>query len=282
MTASIVAIAKPAPLTMHPMSPPSLTKEIPDWRASSSVGSSASRSRSDSETGMTEQRVVVDGHLGVEREPVAIPGQDQWVDLGERRIFFQICVVQLPGDRGEPGHPVGGEAEREADLPRLPGVQTEERVDQGAHDPLWPVASDLLDVDAALRARHDDVLTAGAIEGDPEIELLGDVDGGRDQHLAHRVPANVETEDRRGGVAGFFRGAGELDAARLAATSGEHLGFHDDRAARRLGKRHRLVRRWRQRCQRFVRMPWLAKISAAWYSCKFTIDPRASERPRPC
>src|SRR5215203_5748992 len=188
---------------------------------------------------MTEQRVVVDGHLGVERKPVAISGQDQRVDLGQSRVFTQIRVIQLSCDRGEPSYSLGGQSEREADLPRLPGVETEKRVDQGPHDPLWPVASDLLDIDAALRARHDDVLTAGAIEGDSEVDLLGDVDGGRDQDLAYNVSANVETEDRRGGVAGFFWGAGELDATRLAATAGEHLGFHDDRAARRLGQRHR-------------------------------------------
>ena len=163
------------------------------------------------------------------------PGQDERVDLGQRRVFFQIGVVQLPRDRREPGHPVGGESKREADLPRLPGVETEKRVDQGAHDPLGPFASDLFDIDAALRARHDHVLTACAIEGDAKVDLLGDVDGGRDQHLAHDVPANVETEDRRRGLAGLIRGAGELDAARLAATSSEHLGFDDDRSARGLG-----------------------------------------------
>jgi hypothetical protein len=127
------------------------------------------------------------------------------VDLGQRRVFFQICVIQLPRHRREPGHPVGGEPERKANLPRLPGVQTEERVDEGAHDPLWPFASDLFDVNTTLRARHDDVLTARAIEGDPEVELPGDIDGGRDQHRAYRVPANVETKDRRGNLAGLCR-----------------------------------------------------------------------------
>src|SRR5215208_6984844 len=145
---------------------------------------------------MTEQRVVVDAHLGVECEPLATPGKDQWVDLGKRRVFPQIGVVELPRDRREPGHPFGSESEREADLPRLPGVETEKGVDQGTDNPLWPFPSDLFDLDTALRARHDDVLTAGAIKGDPEVDLLGDVDGGRDQHLAHGVPANVETEDR--------------------------------------------------------------------------------------
>ena len=48
------------------------------------------------ERGMTEQGVVVDGHLGVERQPVALRGQDEGVDLGERRVFFQIGVVELP------------------------------------------------------------------------------------------------------------------------------------------------------------------------------------------
>ena len=178
---------------------------------------------------MTEQGVVVDGHLGVEREPVALSSQDKGVDLGQRRVFVQICVIQLPHHRREPCHPVGGKSERKADLPCLPGVQTEERVDEGANDPLWPVASDLFDVDTALRARHDHVLATCAIQGDPEIDLLGDVDGRRDQNLAHDVPANVETKNRRGDLAGFCRCAGELDAACLAAAASQYLGFYDDR-----------------------------------------------------
>ena len=169
-------------------------------------------------------------------------GQDEGVDLGQRRVFFQIRVVQLPRDRREPRYPVGREPERKGNLPRLPGVQPEERVDEGAHDPLWPLASDLFDVDTALRARHDHVLTTCAIEGDPEVELLSDVDGGRDQHLAYRVSANVETEDRRGNLAGLCRCAGELDAACLAAASREDLGFHHDWTTRGLSKCRRLIR----------------------------------------
>src|SRR5215212_5336006 len=99
---------------------------------------------------MTEQGVVVDGHLGVEREPVTISSQDEWVDLGERRVFFEIRVVQLPHHRHEPRYPVGCESERKADLPCLPGVQPEERVDEGANDPLRLFASNLFDVDATL------------------------------------------------------------------------------------------------------------------------------------
>src|SRR5215213_7324521 len=193
------------------------------------------------ETGMTEQRVVVDGHLGVECEPLAIPGQNQWVDLGKRGVFSQIGVVELSCDRCEPGHPIGGQSEREADLSRLPGMETEKRVDQGPHNPLWSFASDFFDLDATLSARHDDVLTTRAIERDAEVDLLGDVDGGRDQHLAHDVSANVQTEDRRGGLAGLLSGAGKLDAAGLAATSGQHLGFDDDRTACGLGQRSCLI-----------------------------------------
>src|SRR5829696_2156969 len=163
---------------------------------------------------MTEQRVVIDGHLGVERQPITLPGQDEGVDFRQGGVFFQVCVVQLPRDGRKPGHPVGRESERESDLSRLPGTETKKRVDQGANDPLWPVARDLLDIDAALRAGHDHVLPAGAIEGYPEVDLLSDIDGGSDQHLAHDVPANVETKDRRGGLARLSWRAGEFDASR--------------------------------------------------------------------
>ena len=51
LTRSIVVIARPAPLTMQPIVPSSLMKLIPSARASTSIGSSSSRSRIDSSSG---------------------------------------------------------------------------------------------------------------------------------------------------------------------------------------------------------------------------------------
>ena len=66
---------------------------------------------------------------------------------------------------------------------------------------LWALSGHLFDVDSALRAGHDHVLATRSIEGDAEVELLGDIDCRRNQHFPHRVPANVEPEySFRGGA----------------------------------------------------------------------------------
>ena len=45
---------------------------------------------------MPEERVVVEGHLGVEREQVAAGGDDQRIDLDERRVGADERVVDAP------------------------------------------------------------------------------------------------------------------------------------------------------------------------------------------
>ena len=67
-TRSIVVIASPAPLTMQPIVPSSLMKLRPASRASMSVGSSSSRSRSILEVRVAGQRRVVERDLGVEAD----------------------------------------------------------------------------------------------------------------------------------------------------------------------------------------------------------------------
>ena len=171
-------------------------------RASSSVAFSSSRSRSSSTSGVAEERVVVEAHLGVERQPLAVLGQDQRVDLGQRRVLVDVGVVERLGDRGEAGDLVGRRCpSANAELPRLVGVQPEQRVGLDADDLLRPLARDLFDVDAALGAGHHDELPARPVEDDAEVELLRDLDAGHDQHLVDGVTADVHAEDllaRRG------------------------------------------------------------------------------------
>ena len=91
---SIVLIARPAPLTRQPMLPLSLMKLRPALAARSSAGSSSVSSRSFSMSGMAEQGVVVEGHLGVQRHHVALGRHDQRVDLGQAAVLVQEDLAQ--------------------------------------------------------------------------------------------------------------------------------------------------------------------------------------------
>ena len=57
--------------------------------------------------GVAEEGVVVEAHLGVERQPLARAGEDQRVDLGQGGVFGDVGVVELAGDAGEAVHLVG-------------------------------------------------------------------------------------------------------------------------------------------------------------------------------
>ena len=59
------------------------------------------------------------------------------------------------------------------------------------------------------------------------------------------MPVDVEAEDVVGERFCFVRVAGELDAAGLAASAGQHLGLDDDLAGEHLGSRACLGRRAR-------------------------------------
>ena len=92
---------------------------------------------------------------------------------------------------------------------------------------------DLLDLDAALRREHEERLLLATVERDREVVLLRDVGRLLDPELADDVAVDVEPEDvarfllRVGGV------VGELDAARLAASAGQHLSLDDHGASER-------------------------------------------------
>ena len=106
---------------------------------------------------------------------------------------------------------------------------------------LGALGGDLLDVHASLRREHEERLLLAAVEGDREVVLLRDVGGLLDPELADDVAADVEAQDLARARLGLLGRLGELDAARLAAPAGQHLGLDDDLAAELLGRRARLL-----------------------------------------
>ena len=104
---------------------------------------------------------------------------------------------------------------------------------------------DLLDLHAALRAQHAEVLLRGAVEGERRVVLLRDVGSVLDPDALHDMTLDVEAEDVARVGARFVGVGGELHAAGLAATTDLDLRLHHDRVADAIGDGDGIVDRLR-------------------------------------
>ena len=120
-------------------------------------------------------------------------------------------------------------------------VEPVDRVDVEPDDGVGVLLGDLLDVDAALRRQHQQVLLGRPVEREAGVVLLVDVGGVLDPHPLHDVALDVHAEDVAGVRADLVGVVGQLDAAGLAAAADLHLGLDDDRVAGGFGLRDRLV-----------------------------------------
>ena len=124
--------------------------------ALASSGSAASLSSSASWLGVAELGVLVERDLAVEGDDVALFGEDERVDLDERRVLALVDVVELDEDVGDLLDELGGEARGLGDLDGLRLVDARQRVDLDAGERLGPLDGELLDLHAALDARRGD------------------------------------------------------------------------------------------------------------------------------
>ncbi len=188
--------------------------------------------------GMAIERVVVEVHLGVERQETAVIGHDERIDLDEGGVGCLERVV-------DGVHELGGlrdlgalEAERERELARLKRSKTGARVNVFLEDALGRLVRDFLDVDAAVLAGHQHWLLGRAVENNAQIELARNAEALLHEdtldHLALRAGLVGDQahpdhggRGRRGGV----RALHDLDPATLAAAAGVDLRLDDHRSA---------------------------------------------------
>src|SRR5207248_5904394 len=182
------------------------------------------------------ERVVVEVDLGVERNHVALLRDHQRIDLHDAGIARLVRLVRSGGEADEAVHRVAGEAEPERQIARLVSSEADDRIDRRAQDLLRVLRGDLLDLHPTLAGRHRHVAADGAVEGDAEIELAGDVASFLDVDLPHllalraglvgdELHAHHLLED----LARLFRAPRQLHSAALAAAARVNLRFdHDD------------------------------------------------------
>ena len=196
---------------------------------------------------MAVERAVVDRELGVERLDDAVGRDDQRVDLGEHRVALDEAAVELSDDVREllllAGILDAGAVDKPARDPRLIAL---ERVDVQANERVRVVGGDVFDLDAALHGEHEERLLRATVEGDREVVLLRDVGGLLDPELLDDVAADVEADHVLRLLLDVRRILGALDAARLAAPTGEYLRLDDHLRPELLGSGTRLRRRRRK------------------------------------
>src|SRR3954453_7802947 len=175
-----------------------------------------------------EVRVVVEGHLRVQREDRAVGRLGQRVDLDQRGVLLAEDVPQLDGDRDHLVADLGGEFRRVNYLGGLRGVDAGRRVDGDAGQRLGLGDRDLLDLHAALDRGHRQEGAVGAVEQVGEVVLLGDVAGLGHHHAMGYVALHVEAEDVLRPRPVLLGVVGQLDATGLAAAAGLHLRLDDD------------------------------------------------------
>ena len=122
-------------------------------------------------------------------------------------------------------------------------VEPLDRVDVDLGDRVRVLGRDVLDLDAALRREHAEVLLGRPVEGERRVVLLGDVARVLDPDHLDGVALDVHADDVGRVPARLVGVRRELDAAGLAAAADLHLRLHHDRVADAVGGGDRVVDR---------------------------------------
>ena len=188
--------------------------------------------------GMPEEGVVIEPHLGVERDKVAAAGDDQRVDLDQARIELGEGAIERVREIAERPHLSAGKPQPKRETPRIKGRQAGSRVDRHPQDLVGRTLRQLLDLDAALGGGDQRDPSGGAVDRQCQIELAGDVAARLDIDpldlapfgsglVRHELFADQRLRRRRD----LVLRAHQLDAAGLAAAAGMDLRLDDPNAS---------------------------------------------------
>jgi len=96
-------------------------------------------------------------------------------------------------------------------------------------DMVGVLLGDLLDVDAAQVGEQHHRPLAGAVPDHARVVLVGNLGAGVDQHAARHVAVDLQRQHGLGVGGGLIGRVGELHAACLHPSAGQHLGLDHHR-----------------------------------------------------
>jgi len=175
---------------------------------------------------LAERGVVVQGHLAVDREDLAVLGERHRVDLDQRGVLVGEHGPEAFGQEGGTLRGLGRDAPGRDDLLCLVGIHAGQRRYRDPRHGLGGGVRDLLDLHAALHRADGQERPVGPVEQERQVVLVRDVDRLGDQHRVHGVALDVHAEDLAGLGVGLVRAVRQLHAAGLPSSAGLHLRLH--------------------------------------------------------
>src|SRR5258706_14467299 len=113
---------------------------------------------------MAEQRVVVEGKLGVEREKAAIGSGDERIDLEQGSVGVEKRLVEVGQKLHREVDLLGIESKPESHLARLKRLQPHAGIDVLFQNSVGILRSDLLDIHSAGGRGHEHWLAFGTVD----------------------------------------------------------------------------------------------------------------------
>ncbi len=179
--------------------------------------------------------------MGVEGDERAVGEPRERVDLGQGHVVVALQARKAGEHRGRAVELGAGHATTRH---RLLCLEIGDRMEVGemtAPDVVGVLLGNLLDVDPAHVAEQHHRPLGTPVPEHGGVVLLLDLCLRVDQDPDREVTADLELEDRGGVSLGLLGGVGELDAAGLHPTTGEHLRLDHGRSADLGGRSPRLA-----------------------------------------
>src|SRR6266704_2801849 len=184
---------------------------------------------------VTEKRVVVKGHLGVEGDELAFASEHAGIDFQQRGVGINEGAVESLEEGRRGVHDFARQPQAERDFAGLVRLQTHGRMNHLAQNGAGIFPGDFLDFHAACGAGHEDDAAARAIDEEAEIKFALDVEAFFDEQALDDAAGGaglrsdqLHAENVAGEIGGLVGGTRQLHAACFAAAACVNLGFNDD------------------------------------------------------
>ena len=181
--------------------------------------------------GLAKFGVLIEGYFAVESDNASLGGEHQRVHLNQGCILFREDLIEGDKDRRHLVDQLFGKLCQAGYFFRLAQVNAGNwrNVDTGKG--FGALLGKLLNLHTPLIAAQRKVGAVGSIQQDGKVKLFVDRGPGSHHDAANNVAFDVKTKNCFGSFLGILRSGSNLHPARLTATTGFDLSFHDSHSA---------------------------------------------------